>query len=150
MRGVWRKPRADKALASWSTDLRPGPGCLRYKSFSFFFLFHIPKVIVYVLDHCCVCFLTCFGSKLSHLIYAPQVTGLLVCIEIVFLIPSLFQVAHFSKYGLQDSDEEEDVPPTKTDTKKIKTAVPAGLQQVALSQQHQQMAPQAQVDRGTC
>lgn len=73
-----------------------------------------------------------------------------MCIEIVLLIPTLFQVAHFSKYGLQDSDEEEDVPPAKTDTKKIKTVVPAGLQQVALSQQHQQMAPQAQVDRGTC
>ncbi|XP_058271327.1 nuclear pore complex protein Nup98-Nup96 isoform X2 [Hemibagrus wyckioides] len=56
----------------------------------------------------------------------------------------VFEVAHFSKYGLQDSDEEEEVPPAKTDTKKLKTAIPAGLQQIPLSQQHQQMAPQAQ------
>lgn len=61
-------------------------------------------------------------------------------------VSSLLQVAHFSKYGLQDSDEEEEVPPAKTDTKKLKTAIPAGLQQIPLSQQHQQMAPQAQVD----
>lgn len=61
-------------------------------------------------------------------------------------VSSLFQVAHFSKYGLQDSDEEEDVLPAKTETKKLKTAIPAGLQQIPLSQQHQQIAPQAQVD----
>ncbi|KAM9451702.1 nuclear pore complex protein Nup98-Nup96-like isoform 2-T2 [Clarias gariepinus] len=56
----------------------------------------------------------------------------------------VFEVAHFSKYGLQDSDEEEEVPPAKTETKKLKTAIPAGLQQIPPSQQHQQMAPQAQ------
>ncbi|KAM9388581.1 nuclear pore complex protein Nup98-Nup96 [Phaethornis superciliosus] len=33
----------------------------------------------------------------------------------------VFQVAHFSKYGLQDSDEEEEEHPSKTDTKKLKT-----------------------------
>lgn len=31
------------------------------------------------------------------------------------------QVAHFSKYGLQDSDEEEEEHPSKVDTKKLKT-----------------------------
>uniref|UniRef100_A0A4W6F9E1 Nuclear pore complex protein Nup98-Nup96 n=1 Tax=Lates calcarifer TaxID=8187 RepID=A0A4W6F9E1_LATCA len=35
----------------------------------------------------------------------------------------VFEVAHFSKYGLQDSDEEEDVPP-KVDPKKLKTMMP--------------------------
>lgn len=58
------------------------------------------------------------------------------------------QVAHFSKYGLQDSDEEEEVPP-KTDPKKQKTTVlPLSLrlaQQLPNSQQ--QVAPQAQVEQ---
>ncbi|XP_012673966.1 nuclear pore complex protein Nup98-Nup96 isoform X2 [Clupea harengus] len=38
----------------------------------------------------------------------------------------VFEVAHFSKYGLQDSDEEEEI---KSDLKKVKTGPPApGLQ----------------------
>ncbi|KAJ7996062.1 hypothetical protein DPEC_G00233180 [Dallia pectoralis] len=55
----------------------------------------------------------------------------------------VFEVAHFSKYGLQDSDEDEEVP-VKADPKKLKTAttVPLGLQKLPSSQQ--QVAPQAQ------
>ncbi|NWX20069.1 NUP98 protein, partial [Aegotheles bennettii] len=41
----------------------------------------------------------------------------------------VFKVAHFSKYGLQDSDEEEEEHPSKVDTKKLKTTPvpPPGL-----------------------
>ncbi|XP_029375264.1 nuclear pore complex protein Nup98-Nup96 isoform X4 [Echeneis naucrates] len=57
----------------------------------------------------------------------------------------VFEVAHFSKYGLQDSDEEDDVP-SKADPKKLKTTVslppPRLQQQLPISQQ--QVAPQAQ------
>uniref|UniRef100_A0A673NKE5 Nuclear pore complex protein Nup98-Nup96 n=1 Tax=Sinocyclocheilus rhinocerous TaxID=307959 RepID=A0A673NKE5_9TELE len=42
----------------------------------------------------------------------------------------VFEVAHFSKYGLQESDEEEEVPPAKLDLKKLKTGVPPGIPQL--------------------
>ncbi|XP_053164847.1 nuclear pore complex protein Nup98-Nup96 isoform X2 [Hemicordylus capensis] len=50
----------------------------------------------------------------------------------------IFKVAHFSKYGLQDSDEEEEEHSSKVDAKKLKTAQAPPLgqsvsQQVALS-----------------
>lgn len=57
----------------------------------------------------------------------------------------VFEVAHFSKYGLQDSDEDEDVPP-KAEAKKLKTLTlpPSRLQQQQLPPSQQQVAPQAQ------
>ena len=63
------------------------------------------------------------------------------------LLSSPRQVVHFSKYGLLDSDEEEDVP-SKADPKKLKTMPPLPpsklLQQLPPSQL--QGALQAQVD----
>ncbi|XP_039894357.1 nuclear pore complex protein Nup98-Nup96-like isoform X3 [Simochromis diagramma] len=60
----------------------------------------------------------------------------------------VFKVAHFSKYGLQDSDEDEDVPP-KAEAKKLKTLTlpPSRLQQQQLPPSQQQVAPQAQVEQ---
>uniref|UniRef100_A0A8C2H0E0 Nuclear pore complex protein Nup98-Nup96 n=1 Tax=Cyprinus carpio TaxID=7962 RepID=A0A8C2H0E0_CYPCA len=47
----------------------------------------------------------------------------------------VFEVAHFSKYGLQESDEEEEAPPTKLELKKLKTGVPPVIPQLPLTQQ---------------
>lgn len=57
------------------------------------------------------------------------------------------QVAHFSKYGLLDSDEEEEVP-LKADPKKLKTmSIPSSGLQQKFSPSQQQVAPLAQVEQ---
>lgn len=62
--------------------------------------------------------------------------------------PFSSQVAHFSKYGLQDSDEEEEVPP-RTEPKKQKASAPLLSSRPAqqLPNSQQQVAPQAQVEQ---
>lgn len=56
-------------------------------------------------------------------------------------------MAHFSKYGLLESDEEEEAP-LKTDPKKLKTmSVPSSGLQQKFSSSQQQVAPQAQVEQ---
>lgn len=58
---------------------------------------------------------------------------------------ALHQVAHFSKYGLQDSDEEEEVP-LKADPKKLKISLPPSrLQQLPTSQQKVVSPPQVEL-----
>ncbi|XP_061658475.1 nuclear pore complex protein Nup98-Nup96 isoform X2 [Syngnathoides biaculeatus] len=58
----------------------------------------------------------------------------------------VFEVAHFSKYGLQDSDEDEDVP-LKTDAKKLKTKMSLPAARPTQTPPHSQhgAAPHAQV-----
>ncbi|MBN3289463.1 NUP98 protein, partial [Polypterus senegalus] len=48
----------------------------------------------------------------------------------------VFQVPHFSKYGLKSADGEDDVPPPKTDAKKLKSAsgTTSGQQQSPVQQ----------------
>ncbi|KAJ3589071.1 hypothetical protein NHX12_009919 [Muraenolepis orangiensis] len=58
----------------------------------------------------------------------------------------VFEVVHFSKYGLQDSDEEEDAP-SKADPKKLKMMAslpPSKLLQQQQLAPSQPLAPQAQ------
>lgn len=57
----------------------------------------------------------------------------------------LLQVAHFSKYGLQESDEEEEIHVAKTDLKKVKTGPPAAGLQPAPPLSQQPGPQQAQV-----
>ncbi|XP_067841675.1 nuclear pore complex protein Nup98-Nup96 isoform X2 [Heptranchias perlo] len=63
----------------------------------------------------------------------------------------VFEVAHFSKYGLQDSDEEESELPSKAETKKMKTAALPSQQaaQVCKATLLQQSPARQQVGRVT-
>lgn len=59
-------------------------------------------------------------------------------------------MSHFSKYGLQDSDEEEEERPSKTSTKKLKTAAlpPAGQDTPFQMALNGKPAPPPQVEKG--
>ena len=61
-----------------------------------------------------------------------------------------FHSFHFSKYGLQDSDEEEEERPSKTSTKKLKTAPlpPAGQATPFQMALNGKPAPPPQVETG--
>jgi len=60
------------------------------------------------------------------------------------------QVAHFSKYGLQDSDEEEEEHPLKAEAKKLKTTPvpPPGHQPPQQMALNGKPTPPAQVEGG--
>lgn len=90
------------------------------------------------------------GQRWQLLVQAfPERTPAITSRSDGFSLP-VAQVAHFSKYGLQDSDEEEEEHPLKVDAKKLKTApvAPPGLappQQMALDGKP---TPPAQVEGG--